>query len=58
MYQATDPDSLQNLYRRIYTDVPVLPPLPKQESIPGVIQMPVNLEAYDTVLKKGGAVNG
>jgi hypothetical protein len=56
-YQATDSDSLQNLYRRLYSNVPILPPLPAQEGIPGVIQMPVNLAAYDTALKKGGAYN-
>nr|MCR4833317.1 IS21 family transposase [Butyrivibrio sp.] len=58
MYQAIDPDSLQNLYRRLYSDVPVLPPLPSQESVPGIIQMPVNLSAYDMALKKGGTSNG
>ena len=58
MYQATDPDSLQNLYRRIYSDVPVLPPLPSQKGVPGVIQMPVDLSAYDIALKKGGVING
>lgn len=58
MYQANDPDSLQNLYRRLYSDVPLLPPLPTQESVPGIIQMPVNLSAYDMALKKGGAGNG
>ena len=57
LYRATDPDSLQNLYRRLYSDVPFLPPIPAQKGIPGVIQMPVNLEAYDTALK-GGVVNG
>lgn len=58
MYQATDPDSLQNLYRRLFSDVPVLPPLPAQKGIPGIIQMPVNLSDYDAALKKGGAING
>lgn len=58
MYQATDPDSLQNLYRRIFSDVPILPPMPVQKGIPGIIQMPVNLSDYDEALKKGGAING
>ena len=58
VYQATDPDSLQNLYRRLFSDVPLLPPLPVQGSIPGIIQMPVDLSAYDAALKKGGATNG
>ena len=58
VYQATDPDSLQNLYRRIYSDVPVLPPLPSQKGVPDIIQMPIDLSAYDTALRKGGAMNG
>ena len=45
-------------HRRLYSDVPLLPPLPTQESVPGIIQMPVNLSAYDMALKKGGAGNG
>ena len=57
LYRATDPDSLQNLYRRLFSDVPVLPPMPAQKGMPGVIQMPVNLKAYDTALK-GGVMNG
>ena len=58
MYQANDPDSLQNLYRRLYSDVPLLPPLPVQNAVPGIVQMPVNLSAYDMALKKGGSANG
>lgn len=56
-YQANDPDSLQNLYRRLYADVPILPPLPPQEGISNIISMPVNLSDYDAALKKGGVVN-
>jgi len=56
-YQATDPDSLQNLYRRLYSDVPLLPPLPSQDGVPEIIQMPVDLSAYDAALK-GGVANG
>ncbi len=58
MYQATDPDSLQNLYRRLFSDVPVLPPMPAQKGIPGIIQMPVKLSDYDAALKKGGVIHG
>ena len=58
LYQVTDPDSLKNLYRRLYSDVPEMPPLPQQSGIPNVAQMPADLSAYDRLLKKGGAVNG
>jgi len=58
-YQATDPDSLQSLYRRLYTDVPELPPMNTQGLVPQMEQMPVNLIEYDAFLKrKGGAANG
>lgn len=56
-YQAKDPDSLKNLYRRLYADVPELPPLPQQDSVPKIVQMPVDLSSYDMLLK-GGGVNG
>ena len=56
---ATDPDSLQSLYRRIYTDVPLLPPLEAAEGIPPlkVIRFPDDLTGLDAVLR-GGAANG
>jgi hypothetical protein len=56
---ATDPDSLQSLYRRIYTDVPLLPPLEAAEGIPPlkVIRFPDDLTGLDAILK-GGAANG
>jgi transposase len=56
-YGASDADSLQNLYRRIYADVPELPPMPYGPQIPDVGQMSANLSAYDDFLKKGGVVN-
>lgn len=56
-YGASDADSLQNLYRRIYANVPELPPMPLSPEIPDVGKMPTNLIAYDVFLKKGGAVN-
>jgi hypothetical protein len=56
-YGASDADSLKNLYRRIYTDVPELPAMPLGAEIPDVGQMAVNLIEYDTFLKKGGAAN-
>jgi len=54
LYGASDADSLKNLYRRIYTDVPELPPIPLSSEIPDVGQMPSSLISYDAFLKKGG----
>lgn len=56
-YSASDSDSLKNLYRRIYADIPELPPMPLGTEIPTVGQMTSNLVTYDVFLKKGGAVN-
>ncbi|MGB4660605.1 MAG: IS21 family transposase [Mobilitalea sp.] len=56
-YGASDADSLKNLYRRIYSDVPELPPMPLDPGIPDIGQMGTNLIAYDTLLKKGGCTN-
>ena len=56
-YDATDADSLRNLYRRLYSDVPELPPMPLGSGIPDLGQMPTNLVSYDTFLKKGGIVS-
>jgi hypothetical protein len=57
---ATDPDSLQNLYRRTYADVPLLPPLENNTSIPQqkVIPFRNDLKMLDAALMKGGASNG
>lgn len=58
VFKATDPDSLQNLYRRIYSEVPILEPLnsslPSQKIIPFRNEVP-NLEV---LLRKGGASVG
>jgi transposase len=56
-YGASDADSLKNLYRRIYADVPELPPMPFGPEIPDVGQMKSNLIAYDLFLKKGDVAN-
>ena len=56
-YGASDADSLKNLYRRIYSDVPELPLMPLGPEIPDVGQMATNLIDYDVFLKKEGAVN-
>ena len=57
--QVKDPDSLKSLYRRLYTDVPVLQPLESSVDMPlGKIIPPCNdLTAYDAALK-GGAQHG
>ena len=58
-YKANDPDSLQNLYRRTYMDVPPLPPLETDENIPQmkIIMFNEDLSALDALLVKGGASN-
>lgn len=57
---ATDPDSLQSLYRRIYADVPLLPPLENNAALPQqkVVPFRNDLLSLDAALKKGGASNG
>ena len=57
---ATDPDSLQNLYRRTYADVPLLLPLENDASIPHqkVIPFRNDLMMLDAALSKGGVSNG
>jgi len=57
MYKAYDSDSLVNLYRRLYSDVPLLPPLPKQEGFPNVTPIPVKLSDYDRFLRRGGVAS-
>ena len=52
MYQAADADSLMNLYRRLYADVPLLPPLASQEGIPSLSQVPSGLSDYDGLLER------
>ena len=53
LYQAHDEDSLRNLYRRLFSDVPLLPPITGQEGVPELEQMPADLDAYDTFLGRG-----
>ena len=58
-YQAYDPESLMNLYRRIYSDVPELPPLDTKAdlSLGKVICFETDLSALDNALR-GGAAHG
>lgn len=59
-FRANDPDSLENLYRRTYADVPQLPPLDSTSGIPlqKIIPFRNDLAVLDAALKKGGASNG
>ncbi len=59
-YHAMDPDSLENLYRRTYSDVPTLPPMEVTDGIPDmkIIHFPNDLAVLDAALEKGGVVNG
>ena len=59
-FRAVDPDSLKSLYRRLFSDVPVLPPLEGDARIPNTKIIPINtdLSALDRSLKIGGAING
>lgn len=56
-YGTSDAESLKNLHRRLYTDVPELPPMPLGSDIPMVKQMPAGLIDYDAFLKRGGVAN-
>lgn len=57
---AVDPDSLKNLYRRTYADVPLLPPLDDDAAIPAqkIIRFRNDLASFDAALTRGGASNG
>ena len=56
--QARDPESLKSLHRRLFSDVPELPPLDGSADIPlgKVISLKNDLSVYDTALK-GGVAN-
>mgnify|MGYP002624331678 FL=1 len=57
--QVKDPDSLKNLYRRLYTDVPILQPLESSMDMPlgKIIPLSNDLSICDEALK-GGAQHG
>lgn len=56
---ASDPDSLLNLYRRTYMDVPPMPALELQDSFPPMktIVFPSELDVLDSVLRGGGGLH-
>ena len=53
--QVKDPDSLKSLYRRLYTDVPVLQPLESAMDMPlgKIIPLHNDFSDYDAALKGG-----
>ena len=53
-YEVYDPDSIEALHNRLFSDVPMLPELPKQSGIPNIAAIKVDLGIYDNLLKKGG----
>ena len=57
--QVKDPDSLKSLYRRLYSDVPTLPPLESSMDTPlgKIIQLRNDFASYDMALR-GGAQHG
>ncbi len=60
VYQAVDLDSLRSLYRRLYADIPLVPPLEANEAIPKVTLIPFanDLTILDRALQRGSAANG
>lgn len=61
LYNASDPDSLQSLYRRLYSDVPDLPPIADADALlPNgkLIAFPCDLEILDVALRRAGAGHG
>ncbi len=56
-HQVRDADSLSNLYRRLYSDIPELPTMTLHPGIPKITTMQPNLTAYD-VLLQGKGVDG
>ena len=52
-YGASDAESLKSLYRRLYADVPELPPMPLDPQLPDIGQMNSSPGDYDIFLVKG-----
>jgi hypothetical protein len=55
-YQVTDSDSLKSLYRRLYMDVPELPPMQLYEQLPTMQTFTPSLATYDEFIKRGEVV--
>lgn len=55
-YAVTDIDSLLNLHHRLYDKILELAPLHSGGSIPELMRVTPNLEAYDASLEKAGAL--
>ena len=52
LYQANDPDSLNNLHRSLYADVPQLDPLPPQPGVPSLGPLGHGIGEYDRLLER------
>lgn len=51
-YNASDSASLKSLYRRLYSDIPELPPMALPDNVEHLSQMPADLTSYDALLGK------
>ncbi len=56
-YQATNADSLKNLHRRLFSDLPELPPMKLPEHIKPLSSMNARLDEYDNLLRDRGEFN-
>lgn len=56
-HEAYDPDSIEILHKRLFSDIPPVPAMPTNLDIPSVVVIPPNLMVYDKFLKKGGDVS-
>jgi len=55
---AADSDSLDTLYKRLFSDLPQMPVYIPDSSVPILTPTAPDLSAYDAVLQKGGDSNG
>ena len=54
---TNDPDSLQALHRRLFMNLPELPPLDQTDNIPEIEVWVPNLKAYDVAAMNGGGAD-
>ena len=51
-----DSDSVLSLYRSVFSDIPIMPPITLGSGIPNLAPIPVNIAAYDSFLGQGRCV--
>ena len=51
-----DSDSVLSLYRSVFSDIPIMPPITLGSGIPNLAPIPVNIAAYDSFLVQGRCV--